>query len=147
MDKQLKSEFAFDDYNVNYVQFMANPKYKEDGPIELDFNIAVEIGINEELATGKVTLIIDIFEDAEKNNFPFSISLSITGFFSAINKEISEKELGNFCKVNGTAILFPYLRSIVSEVTKAANVEPLTLPLINVYRLIEHKQKHMDENK
>ncbi|HLV09553.1 MAG TPA: hypothetical protein VKY40_05045 [Halanaerobiales bacterium] len=41
------------------------------------------------------------------------------------------------CKYNGAAILFPFLRSAITDITKASNVTPLVLPLVNIQKYID----------
>ncbi len=38
---------------------------------------------------------------------------------------------------NGSAILFPYLRSIVTDITSKGKHSPIVLPTLNFYKLIE----------
>ena len=86
----------------------------------------------------KITLIVDIFKDALKNNYPFEMNLEMTGFFETENGE-SDK----FIK-NAIAILYPYVRALISTYTANANINPLILPAINVNKLIENSEDKKD---
>ena len=46
---------------------------------------------------------------------------------------------------NAIAILYPYIRSIVSVYTSSINVPPLILPVINVNALIEQLENEKSE--
>mgnify|MGYP000914382035 CR=1 FL=1 len=81
---------------------------------------------------------VDIFKDALKNNYPFEMNLEMTGFFETENGE-SDK----FIK-NAIAILYPYVRALISTYTANANINPLILPAINVNKLIENSEDKKD---
>lgn len=140
MDKPQKSFFIFENYKVNHVEYFFNNNFKHEEPIEIDFSIGVEININqEEPYKGIVTMKTIIFEDAIENNYPFTLKLSINGYFSAEDVKVTIEDFTKFCERSGTATLFPFLRTVISDITKAANVEPLILPLINVHQLMKEK--------
>lgn len=44
-------------------------------------------------------------------------------------------------KINATAILFPYLRSIISSITANSGFQTLVLPVINVHKMLEQQEK------
>ena len=81
----------------------------------------------------KCNVIIGIKYDKEENH-PFLMNIVIRGFF-----EISEKSF----LINAFAILFPYLRSIITDITKASLI-PLVLPIINVQNLIDKKLEYFE---
>lgn len=81
----------------------------------------------------KCNIIIGIKYDKEENH-PFLMNLVIRGFF-----EISEKEF----LMNAFAILFPYLRSVITDITKASLI-PIVLPTINVQNLLEGKLESLE---
>lgn len=129
-----KSSLRFIDYYVDEVQFYNN-KLFEERSVELDFQISHSIEYTEDKNnTFFVTLNIVVFDNAEENNYPFTISVSITGIFQTNIENVDS--IKNFAEINSIAILFPYLRSIVSTYTANANIQPLILPPINVVNMI-----------
>jgi preprotein translocase subunit SecB len=112
--------------------------------IPLQHSIEVVVSASEDLHRGKVTLNSRVFENAEQSNYPFSLEVSLTGYFST-TEIMTREELGRFCEINGTAALFPFLRSAIADVTKAANFQPLLLPLMNIHNLVE-QSKLADES-
>lgn len=81
----------------------------------------------------KCNIIIGIKYEEEENH-PFLMNLVIRGFF-----EISERKFLN----NAFAILFPYLRSVITDITKASLI-PIILPTINVQNLLEGKLEYLE---
>jgi len=143
MDKQIKSSFIFENYIVNKIDFKLNSNFKY-SPVDLDFSVNINVTLAESLLKGKVTLDVNIFDEALKENYPFALFVSITGSFSVPDDSMTREQFSRFCELNGTAALFPFLRTIIADITKAANLPPLMLPLINVQNLVENQK---EENK
>lgn len=134
----IASSLRFIDYIVNKVEFYSNSNF-EDTPIKIDFDISSSVEfIEDENNTFLLKLDASIFKDAEKKGYPFSMNISITGIFELENSDIENKE--KFAELNAVAILFPYLRSLVSTYSSNSNVQPLILPPINVAKYINYKK-------
>ena len=135
----MKSSLKFIDYIVNKVEFYNNPNF-EDKPIKIDFDISNNIEFMEdENNTFLLTLNAKVFREPEKNGYPFSMNISITGIFEIAESDIKNKK--SFAEVNAIAILFPYLRSLVSTYSANSNIQPLILPPINVVKYMESKNE------
>lgn len=86
-------------------------------------------------------------------NFPFELDVAITGEFTyKPDEDESERGFEQLLKVNGSAILFPYLRALISQLTNMSNEFPaLTLPTINLAAYFSdqgnQKKADPDENK
>lgn len=143
MDKQIESVFQFDSYQVEKIVFNLNPDFdgsKIGERIPLSHSIEVVLSITDDLRHGKVTLNSRVFENAGEKNFPFSLDVSLTGYFTT-QGVMTKDDLTRFVEINGTAALFPFLRSAVADVTKTANIQPLMLPLVNIHNLIEKNKR------
>lgn len=136
------SSLRFIDYVVNKVEFYINPNF-EDKPIKIDFDISSNVEfIQDKNNTFLLHLDARIFKDAEKNGYPFSMNINITGIFELESSELENKE--KFAELNAVAILFPYLRSLVSTYSSNSNVQPLILPPINVVKYMKSKNTKKD---
>lgn len=141
--RDIKSGLRFIDYQVNNVEFNLNNAYVEN-TAPVDFNIERFIEYEEDDDnTMYVTLILNIFEDAEEKNYPFSMFVDVTGIFKLDNIDKEKRE--TFAEVNAVAILFPYLRSLVSTYTANSNVPALILPPINILKLIENQENRLKQ--
>ena len=65
----------------------------------------------------------------------------LKGFFS-IDSADSNVDI-SFFKTNAVAILFPYLRAIVSSYTANANIAPVILPAMNINEYIRKKYQNV----
>mgnify|MGYP003285924755 CR=1 FL=1 len=122
-------------YEVNEIYFKRNTKFQlnKEG-VTMDLKIKPTIDIIDE--NMNVTLQVEIFENAEENNKPFEMKVNLTGYFTTDG--CNPERL----RANAIAILYPYVRSIVSTYTANANITPLILPVINVNKLIEDQEEN-----
>ncbi len=122
------SILKFINYIVDDVLYQNNPSFIEKD-VQLDLKIIKDVQQSEKELV--VTLTCLIFENAEKNNYPFHLKIKITGLF-----EIVEGDINKF-SINAVTILFPYIRALISTLTANFNIQPLILPPINVMKLFE----------
>lgn len=73
-----------------------------------------------------VLITINIFGEEA----PFKIEVEFEGKF-ILNRQATKKEIEPFAKVNCSAILFPYIRETIAEITRRAGFPPFHLDLIN----------------
>src|SRR5690625_2455599 len=138
MGKSINSGLRFIDYRVNDIDYRINQHFEEKNvSVKFNFSRNVEY-LDDEDNTMLVSLIISVFEDAEENNYPFSLKINMTGIFEL--DDIHESERESFAEVNAVAILFPYIRSLISTITANVNVPSLILPPINVVNLIKEEK-------
>ena len=133
---KFKSKLRIEKYIVKRVNFEYNEEFKDDSA-----NLDIDIDKNIEYIKNKmiVTLEVNLFSKTEKR-YPFRMNVEVKGFFEIENND----ENINF-EPNAIAILYPYVRAIVSTYTSNANVMPLILPSINVNKLLEEKEKEKEE--
>lgn len=142
--KEIKSSLHFIDYIVNFIEFHRNDDFEESTP-NIDFNINREVDyLEDEDNTMLVTIEVTLFDNPKENNYPFSMKLNVTGIFELENIALDKRE--SFAEANSVAILFPYIRSLITTYTSNSNVPPLILPPINVLKLIE-KEKEKEKIK
>jgi preprotein translocase subunit SecB len=96
--------------------------------------------LEREQKTAVISLLCKVFDNAEANNYPFSLVVSLSGSF-VFDGDMDNESFLNFCKASGTSVLFPFLRSAVANITATGNVQPLMLPLINVHNFLMELEK------
>lgn len=121
-------------YIVKTIRFSINEEFKppKNAPILIDPEYERQIRkVDDNNAC--VNLLFSIKN--EKNDLPFSIEIDIEGLFQLDGWE--NPEINSIMTTNTVAILFPYLRSIVSMVTANANIPPYTIPVMNITALFD----------
>ena len=132
----IKSSFQFNDYIVKNVVFELNNELLSNNPVELDFKLDTDFYLNELRDQAMVEVQCIIFEDYIEKGLPFYIKVDIVGNFS-LNGDFTHDEVIDLCRLNATAILFPYLRAFVSNLTALAGVPILLLPTVNIQKFLE----------
>lgn len=135
-----KSVLRFEKYIVKEISYFANEMCLENEEIELDFDFDTNMNFDSIQKKLEIELSADIFKDSVKSNYPFEMRVSIKGYFS-IDTENSNVDIRMF-EQNAIAILFPYLRAIVSTYTANANVAPVLLPAMNINAYIRKKYQN-----
>ena len=129
----------FKRYIVNKVIFEKNENYTFKDEEKIHFKIRDEVKKEENKL--EVGLIVNIFQDSKENNYPFEMEVELTGLFEV------ENDNGNIDFIpNAIAILYPYIRAIVSTYTALANVNSLILPTINVNAMLKKQEENNKEN-
>ena len=132
--QKFESVLKFKKYEVIEIYFKKNEEYKmEENEMETDLKIRPFVNIIDN--DMNILLDVNIFENAQENNKPFEIHIKLKGYFR------TEGCNPNELKANAIAILYPYIRAIISTYTANANITPLILPAINVNKLIESQSK------
>ncbi|MBW2645546.1 MAG: protein-export chaperone SecB [Deltaproteobacteria bacterium] len=61
---------------------------------------------------------------------PFKINAELEGYF-LLNRQATKKVVTPFAEINCSAILFPYVRETIAEITRRAGFEPFHLDSVN----------------
>lgn len=142
MEHKYKSVLQFEKYIVKEIRYQANESYITcDDGISLDFDFDAASNFSENNKKMEVELRADVFKNAFQKNYPFEMSVCIKGFFCI---ETGNKELDNF-ESNAIAILFPFIRAIISTYTANANIVPVILPPMNINAYLRDKNNKGDK--
>ncbi|WP_422484772.1 protein-export chaperone SecB [Gudongella sp. DL1XJH-153] len=132
----------FQGYCVEEINYVRNNDFNENtNNVEMIPQFLIKVAVDKKNPY-KYNIIIGTrlgFSDNE--NLPFRVSVVVRGFYEANEENIDEDELENIYLVNSSSILFPYLRSILTDATSKSDHEPVILPTINFYSIIEDINK------
>jgi preprotein translocase subunit SecB len=94
-------------------------------------SVNVELGANiNMLADGRAEFRLKMRVTPDPRKRPYLIELELAGAFSATGA--SSEMLLKFCQAGAPAIVFPYARQIINEVTSNGRFGPIRLPLMNL---------------
>lgn len=79
------------------------------------------------------------FTNTKERPFPIDLFVKITGVFEF--ESDNEDEVKQFLKLQAVQLLFPYLRTMVSNITSTALMNSLLIPLINITEIEEIESK------
>lgn len=138
-ERVINSSLKFKNYIVNKVNYEAKNVQDTETNWKLDVKVNNQTRINDEKNKMTITLTVKVFDGVE--NAPFYIETTATGYFELIgDDDISKYE------ANAIAIMYPYLRAIISNYTSSANVAPIILPAINVNAMLKNNRENKQEN-
>lgn len=123
-----KPVIIFNGYEIKYYNY--KKKADLDSGIEDPFNVSVEPGVTEDLKNGKISIHV-LYELPE-----VSIDIEVDGFFK-INEITDPDKISEYLVVNGTAILFPYVRSMISMLSSLDSDKAIILPTINTTNFLK----------
>lgn len=122
---------SFLNYEVTKVEFSLNDNFSGDS-VKMNIETASDMVLSDDKKQMEILLSVHIFKDAQNNNYPFEMYVQVRGYFVG-GEDISQYQ------ANALAILYPYVRAIVSTYTANANVSPLILPTVNINKMLEEK--------
>ncbi len=127
-DKQ--GAIRFLDYRVLKVEFYLNDVETQSDELNVKFSSDKEI--DKELNNMLVELDVKI---GDKDKSPFFMNICLEGLFE-LSQDYLDYDIDNFYS-NALAILYPYIRAIVSTYTAGANIQPVILPTINIKKMLK----------
>lgn len=137
----MESILSFKHYDVLETIYRYNPTIDletEDVMPEL----SLQVNYFDEQRT-KAVLIFGIElgdPDLEENSF--YIKAKVAGMFTLkVDESESTEFVDDMYRKNAVAILYPYMRSLVSDLSSKGSEEPIILPPINVAAMIEDNER------
>lgn len=127
-DKQ--GAIRFLDYRVLKVEFYLNDVETQSDELNVKFSSDKEI--DKELNNMLVELDVKI---GDKDKSSFFMNICLEGLFE-LSQDYLDYDIDNFYS-NALAILYPYIRAIVSTYTAGANIQPVILPTINIKKMLK----------
>ncbi|MFO7884249.1 MAG: protein-export chaperone SecB [Desulfobacteraceae bacterium] len=133
----VKNNFKFVNFRVTQLNYTQNQAFKDNSVskgIELspDFNVTYK--------KNDSTLFVDLSISFENPKAPFFLHVILSGLFE-LKYQPSDEELDKLAHINLAAILFPFLRQVVADMTTKAGFAPLLLPPINFSKAYQNTQK------
>lgn len=108
-------------------------------PENINFTYTISVGAKvDDSSIGQVNVKLEVFE---KNTNSFNISCCMVGLFDLSDIKDVPVSTDEFLYVNAPAIIFPYLRELVSNITLRGSMKPLLIPSCNFKEMREQKQQ------
>ena len=133
MNKKGTAVIQFVGYRVTDISYSCNAAFEfPRGEIAYKFNFSKSaILISEKEMQENVRVNVFFSDDDNMDNAPYKLSVEIAGKF------VCDSEWQPHWETNALAILFPYLRNLVSMVTCNSGREPFILPTVNIASMFE----------
>ncbi|KIL23302.1 hypothetical protein B4134_0612 [Bacillus safensis] len=136
----MKAIFQFSDYNVLEIQYKLNPVFEED-EASLSPGFSFDLEFSEEEDEALVYLGLELGDaDLQVNSFYLNVKIAGNFIFRSEDEELVHEQKIEYCKINGVAILYPYLRALVSDITSKGSEQPIILPTMNVVEMLRRNE-------
>lgn len=128
--------FQFIDYRLISLSF--NLKGEVNKKSE-DIEINPSFKINREFDKKDLKIFLEISMD--NGDLPFEFNVSIGGLFKFSRDIGNIEKIDEIANINCAAILFPFLRETVADLTRRAGFPPLLLPPVNFCKIHDELTK------
>lgn len=118
--------FSYENFRVTDIKFSINENYKTSESAEINPEIGMEA--NYDSKTKYLRLKMGIRQNNPKG--PFTFEIIGEGLFK-FDKKPDTESLGKISSINCPAIMFPYLRETIADVTGRSGFAPLHLAPVN----------------
>lgn len=134
---------SFTNYYVKELSYKRNENFNPEirsisAPLDADFGYNISDGkayVDFRLTVGNLI----------EENSGFEVKVNVVGEFSYHEEESDGITFDDFIQENAIAILYSYVRPMVSDIILRSNEFPnYILPVINVRKLIENQRKNKD---
>jgi preprotein translocase subunit SecB len=133
MDKTRQPGISVDGVILKALHFERNPEVIEKPNLHVELAHAVSLSDDKRKLAIEAT--VSITDESSKS---FSLTAKVVGLFSSIAGQ-ENMTLEEFGKVNGPAMLLPYVREIVANTTLRSGLRPVMIPPFNLQALAESK--------
>ena len=135
MNTENRSVLKFDNYVVKEIVYKINENFDKKEYVKLDFSFDNKLKYIPEDQRMEIELTAYVFRNACENNYPFEMKVVLSGFFEVEGEGVDIRKF----EANALAILFPYMRALVSTYTSNANLAPVILPAMNINAFLKNK--------
>lgn len=135
------AEYNFSIQQIRLVEghFSLNPRFRVEKDQHISFGNKFEIKFRAFDPEKTVSVLLSAASEAKDQ--PFQYRVAHEGFFRFETLPAPE-DLGRVVHVHLAAVIFPFLRETVADLTRRANLHPLVLPPFNFEALHRQKQQN-----
>lgn len=131
---------SFSDFKIIMMSFVLNERFKQGKNIEHD--IETETGYSYDHAKKELKVLLRVSISGEKS--PYLVEVKTIGFFH-FKENIDSEPLKTLSMINCPAILFPYVRETIADITRRAGFPSLHLQPFNFAKIYTESKAKKDE--
>lgn len=133
-------KFSFENLRLIESHFKLNTDFRHAKNELVEISCQISISHKKEDKTINVTVSVA----SPGKNQPFNFEVALTGGFK-FTKLPPKKELEKIIHVNCAAIIFPYVRETIADLTRRANIPPFHMLPMNFVTLYEDQISSLNE--
>lgn len=137
-----KPVITFDSYRVTNLTFKSVTDKEEYEDNKTVSKVNAEFGLTKDLKHGMAKQIVDFSRDETQQ----IVHLEVIGQFTVQDQEADSDKVKSYIAMNGNAMLYPYLRAIISIVTSIDRPDTTILPTLNFKTTVEELTSEKNED-
>lgn len=123
--KKQEAQFRFLDFKVvKSIYQIDTKKFKQGGKLDVNFKFPTELDFAQK---NLISFPMEVLIENEDKSL--RIQVGIIGIFESDVDLTKEK---SFVEISAPAIIFPYIRAYVSNLTSMSGIQPILLPTYNM---------------
>ena len=123
--KKQEAQFRFLDFKVvKSIYQIDTQKFKQGGKLDVNFKFPTELDFAQK---NLISFPMEVLIENEDKSL--RIQVGIVGIFESDVDLTKEK---SFVEISAPAIIFPYIRAYVSNLTSMSGIQPILLPTYNM---------------
>ena len=123
--KKQEAQFRFLDFKVvKSIYQIDTQKFKQGGKLDVNFKFPTELDFTQK---NLISFPMEVLIENEDKSL--RIQVGIIGIFESDVDLTKEK---SFVEISAPAIIFPYIRAYVSNLTSMSGIQPILLPTYNM---------------
>ncbi len=138
------AKFNFVNFRITSVQYSINPNFKMDEDQSVDVSTELAVNVNYSDDENLLSMLMGI--RLSNPDAPFNFDVQGIAAFKFEQKP-SQKAFETLAGINIPAIMYPYMREFIAELTMRGGHTPLHLPPVNFVAIAEQKKKQQVETK
>ena len=138
---RLQHKMKFKEFAILKLTFHINDEFITDNP---DASIVPEILMHHEFRQEEKQLIVVLGLRQLTGNIPYHFEIKAGSVFQ-FDGVPDEKILKQFATINCPAIIFPYIRETIADLTRRAGFPPLHLDPVNFIELAKKREANNPE--
>ena len=140
----MRSSLQFKEFHVVETIYRYNPFLSvDDDTLNPSFDFELEYN-NDSKTEAWITLITEMGDINLKKNSTYVRAAVLGQFEIEADEQMSTDEKIGLYRVNGVAILYPYLRSLVSDLTGKGSEQSIILPTLNIVEVMKSYESNND---
>lgn len=136
MDKSKQPRINFDAIILAEENFKREKRLPKDTETKLNFSSGNNINGNK--ASVEIAFNLELIKDNKKY---MELYAKFVGLFSA--KEEKNMDLEEFVNLHALALMFPYIREHITNITSKAGIKPILLPPINLAAMLKNQNEEV----
>jgi len=137
MDNDKQPGISFEGILLSKENFSRIPNFSDEN-VRIDIQLNVILNKNKQTYSAELNTSLKCFSNDDQKQL-LNLEFTFVGLFSVKDGE-ENMDIQDFLNNNAPAIMFPYIREHISEITQKAGVKPILLPPINIEALIKNKK-------